>query len=99
MNKPNKPKTIRRHVAGCLVAVSGVLFCPVSQAQGESSQSDLHRLAGITTLAGIIQTLGRPSDLSDAGGACGGIVIHDWIAENVRVVALGEMVDSVTAIR
>ena len=84
-------------VAGVLLVFLLALAC--REARAESDKPQPQRLDGAATLTAVIERLGRPSDTSAAGGACGGIVIHDWIAENIRVVTLGDFVDTISEIR
>ncbi|MEZ5653575.1 MAG: hypothetical protein R3E87_23820 [Burkholderiaceae bacterium] len=71
-----------------------------SLAVAQSSPSHAGALAatGARTgaLAEIIQRLGRAPDASEDGGACGGIMIHDWHAEGLRVITQGNQVQSMS---
>ena len=51
---------------------------------------------GIGSLVRLIEALGRGPDRTEDGGACGGIVIHDWLDEDLRVITQGDRVQSVT---
>ncbi len=93
-------KTVRypwRWLASLALAAAGVV--PGTVALAASPEVPVGKLDGAMTLGSVIDRIGRPSDVSDAGGACGGIVVHDWVAENIRVVTLGEMVDVISPIR
>lgn len=56
-------------------------------------------LSETTSLKQLISKIGRTADLSEAGGACGGITINDWVAENLRVIALGDSVQAVAPLK
>ncbi len=60
--------------------------------------SRLTGLANASLLSEVQQRLGRGPDRSDQGGACGGIVLHDWDDENLRVITLGDRVQSIAPI-
>lgn len=93
----NTVKSSSQWLASLALAVAGVV--PGAVALAGSPEVPVGRLDGAMTLGAVIDRIGRPSDVSEAGGACGGIVVHDWVAENIRVVTLGEMVDVVSPIR
>lgn len=78
---------------GPLCFTACLILTPLSWAQTTETASQLSESASFSELKSKI---GREPDRSEAGGACGGIVIHDWISENIRVVTLGEIVESVT---
>lgn len=69
-----------------------------SSSWAETSET-VSRLSKHASFSALKLDIGREPDRSEAGGACGGIVIHDWITEKIRVIALGEIVESVTVIR
>lgn len=73
----------------------GLLFAPSGWAQASDTVSRLSEHVGFSALKADI---GREPDQSDPGGACGGIVIHDWIAEKIRVITLGESVQAVSTL-
>lgn len=52
-------------------------------------------LQGAGSLSQLIATVGRAPDQSEDGGACGGIVVHDWYGENLRVISLGNQVQMI----
>ena len=50
------------------------------------------------SLGEFVQRLGRAPDASEDGGACGGIMIHEWHAEGLRVISQGDQVQQVTRV-
>lgn len=66
---------------------------------GKQSRLDPLRLTQSGDFRRFVQQIGRPPDASDQGGACGGIVIHDWVSENLRVIELGGRIQSVSPVR
>ncbi len=56
----------------------------------------MNRLTGATSLPQILERIGRGPDRSEQGGACGGIVLHDWRDENLRVITLGDRVQAIS---
>ena len=50
------------------------------------------------SLSAFVEKLGRAPDASEDGGACGGIMIHDWHAEGLRVISQGDRVQQVSRI-
>lgn len=49
-----------------------------------------------SSLAAFVDRLGRAPDASQDGGACGGIMIHDWHAEGLRVISQGDQIQQVS---
>lgn len=49
-------------------------------------------LQDVGSLSQLLARLGRVPDQSGDGGACGGIVVHEWAQENLRVISLGDQV-------
>ena len=78
------------------LCLTSCLACaPISWAQAGDAVERLSEHASFTELKSDI---GREPDSSEAGGACGGIVIHDWASEQIRVITLGESVQAVSVI-
>ncbi|MEZ5660386.1 MAG: hypothetical protein R3E83_18180 [Burkholderiaceae bacterium] len=60
--------------------------------------ADASAAAQSGSLGEFVQRLGRAPDASEDGGACGGIMIHEWHAEGLRVISQGDQVQQVTRI-
>jgi len=83
-------------LAWVLSLAACVSLAPAAAAQ---SSDTVKRLSEHLELSTLQSELGRKPDRSEAGGACGGIVIHDWVKEKVRVITLGESVQNVSEIK
>lgn len=59
---------------------------------------DASQFTEIRRLAQLVDRIGRNADTSDAAGACGGIVVHDWVAENIRAIALGDSIQAISVL-
>ncbi|MFK7964028.1 MAG: hypothetical protein AB8C46_08680 [Burkholderiaceae bacterium] len=94
--------SLRARLVACISRLFPVLglttclvFTPLSWAQSGDTIQQLSEHAKFSELK---SALGREPDSSEAGGACGGIVIHDWATEKIRVITLGESVQAVSAL-
>jgi len=79
--------------ARALCVAASFFLSPFSWAQTTDTVRQLSDFASFSELKAEI---GREPDRSEAGGACGGIVIHHWISEKIRVITLGKIIESVT---
>lgn len=80
---------------GEALAMSDPSAPEASPSSGDADGSQRQGLLGATRLSEILDRMGRGPDRSEQGGACGGIVLHDWREENLRVITLGDKVQAI----
>lgn len=91
-------KGIVSFATACAIA-TGLAFAASAVQADQAGLAKAEQFTRVSSLSDLVARIGRKADTSEQGGACGGIVVHDWLAENIRVIALGDMIQVVSPLR